>query len=206
MDQKTIPLPDPTVRGMISLETTLEKRRSVRHYRDRPLALREVSQLLWSAQGVTHPEGLRTAPSAGALNPLEIDLVAGRVDRLEPGIYRYRPPRHDLVTVVQEDRRTALWSAALRQDCVRDAPAVIVISAVYERTTWKYGTRGKRYVHMEVGHTAQNILLQAVALDLGAVVVGAFHDDRIRDIMNLRSDEYPLSLIPVGKRVRFSGA
>jgi len=193
-------LPDPKLRGEISLEETLFKRRSVRDYAPRPLKLEDVSQLLWVAQGVTAEWGGRTAPSAGALYPLESYLVVGNVENLSHGVYRYNPERHELVKVRDGDVREQLAAAALGQTCVKDGTINIVITAVYERTTWKYGERGVRYVHMEAGHAAQNIYLQATALNLGMVTVGAFHDDQIRNVLGLSQNESPLYVIPVGRK------
>ena len=163
------------------------------------LTLAEISQLLWSAQGITDPEGRRTAPSAGALYPLEVFLVAGGQDELPAGVYRYRPQGHDLIPVVQGDQRAKLAAAALEQDWLNDAPATIGIAAVYERTARKYKQRAERYVLMEVGHAAQNVHLQAVALDLGTVVVGAFDDAEVKRVLTLAVNEEPLCLMPVGK-------
>ncbi|HSL52447.1 MAG TPA: SagB/ThcOx family dehydrogenase [Candidatus Deferrimicrobiaceae bacterium] len=182
-----------------SLERVLQVRRSVREYSRKPLTQDELAQLLWAAQGVTGPEGLRTAPSAGALYPLEVDVVIGDVDGLPSAIYRYKPDRHELVLTREGDRRRELSAAALGQDCVEAGAAVIALSGVYERTTAKYGERGIRYVHMEVGHAAQNVCLQAAALGLGAVVVGAFEDGRVKRVLGLARDEEPLSLLPVGR-------
>ncbi len=194
-------LPTPRYDGPLSVEQALSRRRSVREYRDEPLTLEEVSQLLWAAQGVTEAAtGFRTAPSAGALYPLEVYVVAGHVVALPAGVYRYRPADHTLIQVMDGDRRAELCEAALRQPPVRDAPLVLVFTAVYERTTGKYGERGVRYVHIEVGHAAQNVFLQAVALDLGAVVIGAFYDDRVKQALNLPAQEEPLYLMPVGKK------
>ena len=182
-----------------SVESVLQVRRSVREYSRKPLTQDELAQLLWAAQGVTGPEGLRTAPSAGALYPLEVDVVIGDVDGLPSAIYRYKPDRHELVLTREGDRRRELSAAALGQDCVEAGAAVIALSGVYERTTAKYGERGIRYVHMEVGHAAQNVCLQAAALGLGAVVVGAFEDGREKRVLGLARDEEPLSLMPVGR-------
>lgn len=181
-----------------SLESVLQGRRSVREYSRTPLTHDEVAQLLWAAQGVTGPDGLRTAPSAGALYPLEVDVVVGDVDGLPSAIYRYKPDRHELVVSREGDRRRELRAAALGQDCVGAAAAVIALAAVYERTSGKYGERGIHYVHMEVGHAAQNVCLQATALGLGAVVVGAFEDGPVKRALDLARDEEPLALIPVG--------
>jgi SagB-type dehydrogenase family enzyme len=175
-------------------------RRSVRSYRDEPLSLAQIGQLLWAAQGITDPaRGYRTAPSAGALYPLEVYLVAGIVDGLPAGVYRYDSGAHSLTPVKNGDQRIALYEAALRQSAVRDAPAVLVIGGVYERTTGKYGERGLRYVYLEAGHAAQNVLLQAVALGLGAVVIGAFDDDGVRQAAGMSAAEQPLYVVPVGK-------
>lgn len=139
---ETIKLPEPAKVSSTSLEEALLKRRSVRSFKDSPLTITEVSQLLWAAQGITSPRGLRTAPSAGALYPLEVYVVAGNVDDLPYGVYNYRPVKHELVRVVKGDKRIELCDAALGQTSVRNAAAVIVFAAVYERTTRKYGDRG----------------------------------------------------------------
>lgn len=188
-----IALPPPARSGHMSLEEALARRRSVREFSDEPLSDQEVSQLLWAAQGITHPEDLRTAPSAGALYPLELYLVNAA------GFYRYDPQRHELQRRSERDLRPALYRAALEQDSVKEAPAVFVITAIYGRTARKYGdVRSPRYVHMEAGHAAQNLLLQAVALGLGAVPVGAFNDAQVQKLLGLAAEEQPLYLIPTG--------
>jgi SagB-type dehydrogenase family enzyme len=200
---ETIKLPGPGYRSGTPVEQALLKRRSVREYKDEPLTLAEISQLLWAAQGITEAgRGLRTAPSAGALYPLEVYVAAGNVNDLPGGIYRYLPRGHELLPVVRGDKRAELCNAAWNQSPVGEAAAVIVISAVYGRTTVKYGERGIRYVHMEAGHAAQNILLQAVSLNLGTVVIGAFNDAQVKKTMNAGNDEQPLYLIPAGKAAK----
>ena len=194
-----VPLPEPRLKSAVSLEETLLQRRSTREYADEALTLEEVSQLLWAAQGVTAEWGGRTAPSAGALYPLETYLVVGNVENLAPGVYKYKPERHELVKVKDDDVREELAKASLGQSWVKEGAIDIVIAAVYERTTRKYGDRGVRYVHMEAGHAAQNICLQATALDLGIVTVGAFYDDRVRETMGIPENETPLYVIPVGR-------
>jgi SagB-type dehydrogenase family enzyme len=194
-----IQLPQPSQESKTSLESTLRQRRSVREFNRQPLTLAEVSQLLWAAQGMTSPDGKRTAPSAGALYPLEVFVVAGNVDGLPAGIYRYRSGGHQLARVAEGDKRAAISSAALEQDWMKDAPATIVIVAVPERTERKYGRRAERYVHIETGHAAQNVQLQAVALGLGSVVVGAFDDARVKELLALGGSEQPLCLMPVGQ-------
>jgi SagB-type dehydrogenase family enzyme len=167
-------------------------RRSVRSYKDDRLDLSEISQILWSAQGITSPRRFRTAPSAGALYPLELYVIAGNVKNLSPAIYKYQPGKHVLIKIVAGDLRSELSRAAL-------APAVLLFCAVFERTTGKYGRRGIRYVHMEVGHAAQNVCLQAIALGLNTVVIGAFRDTDVKKIANLADDEQPLYFVPVGR-------
>jgi SagB-type dehydrogenase family enzyme len=153
----------------------------------------ELGQLLWAIQGTTHERGFRTAPSAGALYPLEIYLVT------EEGIFHYEPERHDLAVMSRDNPSASLYRAALSQEAVRQAPAVFVVTAVYERTAQKYGDeRSPRYVHLEAGHAAQNLLLQAVALNLGAVPIGAFQDEEVQAALELPADHKPLYLIPVG--------
>jgi SagB-type dehydrogenase family enzyme len=190
-----IDLPKPKIEGLTSLEETLNNRRSVRNYKGGPLGLEQISQLLWAASGKNLHR--RTAPSAGATYPLEIYLIVGEVEGLEPGIYHYSFSGHSLEVVKEQDVRNRLSAAALEQGMITRAPTSIVIAADYGRTTRRYGQRGIRYVHMEVGHVGQNISLQANALSLGTVMIGAFDDHQVREILGIA--EEPLYIIPVGK-------
>jgi SagB-type dehydrogenase family enzyme len=195
---KRVELPEPRTHGQVSIETALHERRSVREYVAGSVTLVEASQLLWAAQGVTDKrEGLRTAPSAGALYPLEVYLVTGDVKDLPDGVYRYRPRQHRLLKTGSGDRREALADVALRQSFLRDSAGVLVFTAVPERTTAKYGRRGVRYVYMEAGHAAQNVYLQAESLGLGTVVVGAFEDADVQEVLGIKED--PLYLMPFGR-------
>lgn len=196
---KRIVLPEPRYAGDVSVEQALAERRSVRSYKDDPLDISEISQILWSAQGITSRRGFRTAPSAGALYPLELYVIAGNVKNLPAAIYKYAPEDHALLEIVSGDRRSDLCRAALRQGSIREAPAVILFCAVYERTTAKYGQRGIRYVHMEAGHAAQNVCLQAIALGLHTAVIGAFRDAEVKAIAKLPGEEQPLYFVPVGR-------
>ncbi len=198
----TIELPGPKHDSEISIEKTLLKRRSVRSFRDEPLTLEETSQLLWSAQGITNQRGYRAAPSAGALYPLELYVAAGKVKQIAQGLYRYRPHKHALGKTQDGDIRAALSSASLGQSSVRNAPLVVILCAVYMRITSKYGERGIRYTHIEVGHAAQNISLQAISLGLGSVMIGAFRDEEVRSVLKLGADEDPLYIIPIGRGSR----
>jgi SagB-type dehydrogenase family enzyme len=196
---KMIELPTPAHDGKLSVEAAFLGRRSIRHYREDPLDLKEISQLLWAAQGIIRPGGYRTCPSAGALYPLEVQLVAGRLDGLPCGSYSYDCANHAILHKNERDIRHDLAVAALGQSMISSAPATIAICAIFERTTRKYGERGIRYVFMEAGHTAQNIHLQAVSLNLGTVVIGAFRDDEVKKALGLQPDESPLLLMPVGR-------
>ncbi len=183
-----------------SLEELLRQRRSIRDYTDAPLTQDEVMKLLWAGQGITRAWGGRTAPSAGALYPLELYVAVGNVENLAPGVYKYDPRQNKLTRVKEGDVRNSLALASLGQRSVADGAIDIVIAAVYKRTTVKYGsTRGERYVHIEVGHAAQNICLQATALDLGLVTIGAFEDTAVAKIIGMSADEVPLYVIPVGR-------
>ncbi len=197
-----IKLPEPRLKSEVSVEEALLKRRSAREYDNVPLTLVEAGQLLWAAQGITSEWGGRTAPSAGGLYPLEMYVSAGNVEGLDIGVYKYQPEGHELVKVGDKDVRPELSQAALNQAWVREAAIDIVIAAVYERTTQKYGERGVRYVHLEAGHAAQNICLQATALNLGAVTIGAFDDEQLKNILSMPGDETPLYLIPVGRKAQ----
>jgi SagB-type dehydrogenase family enzyme len=157
------------------------------------LSTHEISQLLWAAQGITDPHGFRTAPSAGALYPLELYVV------LESGVFHYDPHAHTLTRGNGGDLRSDLYSVSLRQEAVLNAPMILVVTAVFSRTEAKYGrARSPRYVHLEAGHAAQNTLLQAVSLGLGAVPIGAFEDARVQEVLGLPADHEPLYLIPIG--------
>jgi SagB-type dehydrogenase family enzyme len=184
---ETIMLTPAVYTSDTAVERALQERRSIRQYQNEALTLAELSQLLWAAQGITHPSGLRTTPSAGALYPLEVYVVVGNVAELTAGLYRYRPQTHDLILIAAGDKRPAISQAALDQDAVQEAAAVLVLAAVYERTTVKYNERGIRYVYMEVGAAAQNVYLQAVSLKLGTVYIGAFHDEQVKQVLNLRA-------------------
>lgn len=190
---QTVELPTPRLKGTLSLEEALAMRRSVRAFSDIQLTVEELGQLLWATQGISHPAGYRTAPSAGALYPLEVYVLT------QEGVYHYDPAGHQLSHHRQGDLRPALFAVTLQQESVLKAPAVFVIAAVYERTEKKYGKeRSPRYIHIEVGHAAQNLLLQAAALELGAVPIGAFIDDKVKETLSLPDDQQPLYLIPVG--------
>jgi SagB-type dehydrogenase family enzyme len=188
------PLPAaPTLSTGKSLVATLTRRRSVRAYSRTRLAEHEVGQLCWAAQGITSEEGLRTAPSAGALYPLELYVV------LPEGVHRYRPDGHRLEHLSASDLRPDLADAALGQAAVREAPAVFVVTGTVSRTAARYGGRAERYVLLEAGHAAQNLLLQAVALGLGGVPVGAFDDDAAHEVLRLPRGERVIYLLPVGR-------
>lgn len=193
--RRDIRLPKPSLKGQLTLEEAIARRRSVREFSDRPLSLEEIGQLLWAAGGITGDASyLRAHPSAGALHPLEVYLLDA------DGIFHYEPQGHRLTPVRDGDMRADLAKAAYRQWFIADAPCVIAITAVYARTTGKYGDRGRiRYVPMDAAHSAQNVLLQAVALGLAAVPVGAFDDEAVRAVMGTPSNEVPLYLIPVGQ-------
>lgn len=198
---ESIPLTEPRHFGDVSLEKAIYERKSVRSFKDRSLRFDQLSQLLWAASGetidgITGPS--RAAPSAGGLYPLEFFAVIGKVNGLKPGIYRYRWKDHSVRLEKKGDFRAELARAALGQLFIRDAPMSIVVTAVYERTAWKYGDRGGiRYVHMDAGHAAQNIFLQAVALGLGTITVGAFMDNKVKKLLDVM-DEEPLLIMPVG--------
>jgi SagB-type dehydrogenase family enzyme len=191
-----VSLPPPKEKGGVSVEQAIARRRSVRDFTPDPLDLAQISQLLWSAHGLTSAQGLRAAPSAGACYPLEVYLAC------EQGLFRYEPNGHALVKVSGADPRGPLAQAAYGQFFISDAAVSIVFAAVYERTTQRYGDRGIRYVHMDVGHAAQNVHLQAEALGLASVPVGAFDDVAIAEVLGIPTEEKPIYIVPVGRPAR----
>jgi len=186
-------LPEPRLTSGISLEQALATRRSVRAFTDEQLELAEISQLCWAAQGITQRQrGFRTAPSAGALYPLELYVLTPEA------VFHYQPKEHVLQVIALEDKRDELGDAALRQSAVYAGACTFVVCGVVARTEAKYGERALRYVHIEAGHVAQNILLQAVALKLGGVPVGAFNDEDVAEVLDLPEGWMPLYIIPTG--------
>ncbi len=190
-----VKLPRTSPSATMTLDEALASRRSVREFTPEPPGTQVIGHLLWAAQGITSADGGRTAPSAGALYPLELYIATN------DGVSHYRPEARDLVVVGRRDVRADLRAAALGQDPVAEAPLVIVIAADYARTAEKYGTeRGARYVQLEAGHAAQNVLLEAVALGLGAVPIGAFDDAAVARVLGLPAAHAPLYLIAVGHK------
>ena len=185
----TIALPQPKLKGTVSVEETIAQRRSVRSFTDAPITLEEVSQLLWAAQGITEPsKALRTAPSAGATYPLETYIIINSGSNIEPGAYHYIPQGHKLERIPPPP--------GVEQHPL-PAAATIVFTAVYERTA-KYGDRAPLFVHLEVGHAAQNVCLQAVALGLATVVNGIFNEKELVSVLNLPPEEKLLYVVRIG--------
>ncbi len=202
-----VKLPQPKYDSDISVEKALLNRRSIRSYSQTPMTIEQISQLLWSAYGITKIDssqeyyrgGFRTAPSAGALYPLEIYIVAGNVSGLQKGIYKYNSVKHHLEMVVSSDKRDELSKAIVKGYRIQESSVVIIYSAIFERTTQKYGQRGReRYVWIEAGHSAQNLYLQSYALGVGMCVNGAFNDEVISEVLQLPVGEEPVYLITVG--------
>ena len=163
-----------------------------------PLSLSQLAKLLWAAQGITRPDGHRTAPSAGGIFPLKLFAVVGNVEDVEPGVYRYSPQKHTLRLTISGDRRPNVMQAAFGQAWMLQSAAIIALAADYSGMTEKYGKRGIRYLYLEAGAAGQNIGLEAAALNLGAVFIGAFDDSHLSQALKLGSTEYPLALMPVG--------
>lgn len=204
---KEIPLPYPRIRkNVLSVEEAIAFRRSIRSFKQEPITLEQLSQILWATYGVTEPRrGFLAVPSAGATFPLQIFVVIGKNGvkvsddvYVEPGVYEYENYAHKLVLKVSGDYVEDLYKACLYQSWVREAAINIVICAVYERTTGYYGERGYRYVHFEVGHAGQNVYLMATALGLGTVAIGAFKDREVKQILRLSEGVEPLYIMPVG--------
>jgi len=192
----TLSLPETKILGKVSVEEAISVRRSVRSFKDQDLTLSQISQLFWAAQGVTGTVAWRrrSAPSAGALYPLEVYVLWQNM------LWHYVPAIHSVELRGKEITQDNLADASLGQSAIRQAPACFVICGVYSRTAAKYGNRAQRYVHIEVGHAAENLLLQAVALDLAGVTIGAFHDDKVKELLGLAEKEAPLYVIPIGHK------
>jgi SagB-type dehydrogenase family enzyme len=196
-----ITLPQPAFKGGMSLEEALHARRTVRSFAPNALSVSQLSQLLWATYGITDPRReMRTAPSAGALYPLDCYLAVGEegVEGLAGGVYQYLPSPHALEVLTVGDKRRAVAQASLGQMWMAEAPIMVIITAEYKRVTGRYRERGVRYAHMEVGHAGENLFLQGVALGLGAGIVGAFDDDGVTDAVGLPSGHEPILICPIG--------
>jgi len=202
MEKEIIKMPTPSYKGKMTVEEAINKRRSIRYYRREDLSLSEISQLLWACAGKrvdAVSRATRTFPSAGGLYPLEVYIVTKKMKDLEAGLYHYDWKEHALVPLKKGDLRAQLSDAALGQGAVLEAPVSIIITAIYQRTSRVYGQRGSiRYVHMDAGHAAENVYLQAGAIGLGTVAIGAFFDERVKEVLELKKEE-PLYILPVGK-------
>ncbi len=195
-----IALAEPAIQGEISVEQAIRQRRSVREFGPDTLALTEISQLAWAAQGVTDPaQGYRAAPSAGATYPIEIDFLITGSDVVEDGIYRYQVENHALVRRMTGDRRREVYAVALEQNAILQAPVLMLVSGRLARTEARYGERAPRFMYMEAGHVAQNVSLQATALGIDLVVIGAFRDAELGRVLQLETGEQPLYILPLGK-------
>ncbi len=195
-------LPSPSQKGRMPLEEAIARRRSIRDFTPQPITQAQLSQILWAAQGITNTSWKpRTVPSAGATYPLEIFIACGQnsIEGIGAGIYHYNVHNHSLALHQEGDVRLELARVALDQEFIYEAPIDIVICALYERTSRRYGARGERYVHIEVGHAGQNIYLQATALGLATVAIGAFHDEQVREVLLLDEQCKPLYIMPVGR-------
>lgn len=189
-----INLPQPAVDGPVSIEKALLERRSVRSYKDEPLTMADISQILWAAQGITEPKrGLRTAPSAKALYLLSTYLLVGNVTGLSVGMYKYQPQGHGIVKVSDEDKRADLYKA-VGQAPIKNAPATLVFSGMSDQSP------NPRWMYMEGGHAAQNVFLQAQSLKLGTVTIGGFKDEDVRKVLNLSEKEQPIYIMPLGRK------
>ncbi len=198
---KKMGLPKPNYQGL-TVEQAIERRRSVRNYSKEPISMAQLSQLLFAAQGVTEKlfgQALRSAPSAGALYPFEIYIVVNSVEDLPQGIYHYSVLDHTLELLKEGDFRSKITLAGLDQDMLGKSGVTFVFSAVFDRTRYKYGERGFRYVYIEAGHISQNISLEAVSLGLGSVCVGAFLDEKVNKLIDIDGqDEAVIYLHAVG--------
>ena len=192
---QTISLPKPRLDGTVSLEKTLQERRSVRSYKDEPLTLAEVSQILWAAQGITESQrGLRTAPSARAQYFIEVYLVTGKVSDLPPGLYKYQPKGHELLKVAEGDKKADLHKAA-GQASIQKAPVALLICGLSDKAAGN-----PTFMYLEAGHVSQNIYLQGVSLGLGTVAMAGFKPEEVKKALSLPEKEVPIYIMPLGKK------
>ena len=191
---ETVKLPPPRYESDISVEKALLERRSIRSYKEEPLTLNELSQILWAAQGITEPKkGLRTAPSPRAAYLLEVYVLPGNVTNLPMGLYKYQPQSHDLIKIADGDKKAELFKAA-GQAPIKNAPVALVITGLSEKA------QNPAWMYLEAGHASENIYLQSVSLKLGTVAMGGFKEDDVRKALNFPEKERILYIMPIGKK------
>lgn len=207
-----IELPAPSFDGSTSVENALLTRRSERVYLQNAIKFEDLSQILWAAQGVTREidtvprvfigekwfGGVRTAPSAGALFPIELYIAAGNVENIDPGLYKYNALNHTLIKIMDGDKREEVRKAALGQSAVKNGPACIIVAANIGRTEYKYKSRASQYVYIESGAVCQNIYLQCNTLGIGTVLIGAIREDPMKIALGLPDSETPIAVMPIG--------
>lgn len=200
---ETVKLPEPETKGGPPIWDCLRKRRSVRDYKTQTVSLKELSQILWGSYGVTAKEWgyyLKTAPSAGALYPIEIYVASFNVEGLKKGIYHFNPKDMTLIGVFEGDFSGEITSACLGQDFILDSAFTLVLTAIPSRTMGRYRERGVRYILMDLGCIIQNIYLSLTAMNMGGCIIGAFSDSAMNKIMNLNPEkELVLALFSAGK-------
>lgn len=196
-DDMIIKLPKPELQSEISIEEALSTRRSRRSYTEEPLTIRQLSQILWAGQGITEEPYFRTAPSAGALYPIDLYIAVNNVTEVEGGLYRYIPEEHYLHQIDSTSYQAKIYSSGLWQEALKSPPVTILLVADYEVITPKYGNRGIRYTFLEAGHIAQNIYLQCESLGLGTVAIGAFDEQGLQQELPVKNNI--IYLLPVGR-------
>ena len=200
-DARKIELPEPGNTDA-SLETVVSQRKSIRSFADKSLTIEQLSRLLVTADGITHTSGdwqMRAAPSGGALYPIDIYVMASNVESLDQGLYHFQVSDSSLELVSKGDYANAIHAASFEQSAVGSSPITVILTARFDRSTIKYSDRGFRYTYMEAGSICQNIYLQATALGLGTVAVGAFNDDSLNELLGIDGhDEAGLLIMPVG--------
>jgi SagB-type dehydrogenase family enzyme len=194
-----VALPEVVLAGEATLRRTLETRRSTREYSEAPLQLQQVASLLWAAQGITSPGGLRTAPSAGAIYPLRGYFLSFRVEGLPAGFYGFAVDTRALTMLTRGDKQAHLVKACSDQQCVQECAAALLLTAWYGRVRREFGALAEKLVAIEAGHIGQNWHLQAAALGLGSISLGNFDATAVKMLLPIPQDEEPVYLLLAGQ-------
>lgn len=199
-----VPLLPPTEVNT-TLSCALHDRRCVRTYcRNEKTSLQVLSNWLGLSCGLVarpgeHDSLARTYPSGGGLYPLEVYVAVRRVQGLANGLYHYNVAGHCLEQLADHQIVEDIASNLTQQDAASSAHVVVIITAVFMRTQYKYGERGYRFVLLEAGHLMQNLCLLAPALGLGTVPLGGYYDDRLHDLLGVDGvDEAVVYVAPAG--------
>ena len=203
--------------GKMPLIEAIKRRRSRRKFTEEPLALEELSFLLWATQGISKITNrdvsedvrdalarsratLRTVPSGGARHPFETYLLVNRVNGLEPGLYRYLPLEHKLCVLSANTELTEKVHEACYEQYVKNSAITFIWTAIPYRTEWRYSMLSPKIIAQDSGHLCQNLYLACEAIGAGTCAIGAYDQEKMDRVLSVDGkEEFAIYVAPVGK-------